>query len=605
MPDVSLIVQLLGRPRIRSDEESGYRFRSQKSWALLTYLLLCDRPPSRSHLAGLLFDEADDPLRALRWNLAEVRRGLGEGALVEGDPVTISLPADAAVDVDVVSRGSWEDAVGLAGLGGELLEDVNVRGAAGFEAWLLSERRRMAAASEAILHEAALGSLSDGDYATALGFAERAAALSPLDENSQALVIRLHRRMGNPRAARNQYDAIARRLAEEVGTAPGVAVESALREGDDRPLQRASRTSINAILEAGAAAVAAGAGAAGVDSLRTAVTLADGTQDQGLRVAARLVLAEALIHSSRGLDEEGLEALHMADGIAESVGDTDALAQVRSELGYVDFLRGRYDRAIYWLTDALTHARNSPAVSARTRIYLGSCDSDRAEYSTALENLSLGSALAQESGDGRRSAYAASMVGRVHLLRGDLDAAIAELTQSIRIAEREHWLAFLPWPQAMLGEARLASGAQPEAEVILEQAFARACQLGDPCWEGLSARGLALVAAASGSVDDAFTRLADARARSNRLPDAYVWLDAHILDAQCALGLLHGHPDTAGWIDAMRRLASRTDMREMIVRSLVHGAALGDPSCAQGAVLLSEGIDNPALERLVASVAAA
>jgi hypothetical protein len=46
-------------------------------------------------------------------------------------------------------------------------------------------------------------------------------------------------------------------------------------------------------------------------------------------------------------------------------------------------------------------------------------------------------------------------------------------------------------------------------------------------------------------------------------------------------------------------------MREMIVRSLVHGAALGDPSCAQGAVLLSEGIDNPALERLVASVAAA
>jgi hypothetical protein len=108
----------------------------------------------------------------------------------------------------------------------------------------------------------------------------------------------------------------------------------------------------------------------------------------------------------------------------------------------------------------------------------------------------------------------------------------------------------------------------------VRQAFARACRLGDPCWEGMSARSLALVAEAHGETDRAFALLADARTRSNRLADPYVWLDAHILDAQCDLGLRHGHPDTVTWVDALRRLASRTGMREMTEHALRHAAAL-------------------------------
>ena len=80
MRTMSITVHLLGRPCIEVPGETPYRFRSQKSWGLLAYLLLTERPPSRSHLCELLFDAADDPLRALRWSLAEIRRGLGEGA---------------------------------------------------------------------------------------------------------------------------------------------------------------------------------------------------------------------------------------------------------------------------------------------------------------------------------------------------------------------------------------------------------------------------------------------------------------------------------------------------------------------------------------------
>ena len=105
----------------------------------------------------------------------------------------------------------------------------------------------------------------------------------------------------------------------------------------------------------------------------------------------------------------------------------------------------------------------------------------------------------------------------------------------------------------MLGEVLLSRGDEAGAADSLEQSFARACQIGDPCWEGISARGLALVAEAAGDLDAAFAVLLDARARTTRLADPYVWLDVHILDALCELGRRHGHPQTRGWVDGDAR----------------------------------------------------
>lgn len=311
------------------------------------------------------------------------------------------------------------------------------------------------------------------------------------------------------------------------------------------------------------------------------------------------MLGETLIHSLRGMDEEGLAALYAADEIAAAVGRRELQAGIRAELGYVDFLRARYDRAQLWLDDALALGDDEPSVSAKALAYLGSVASDRADYGRALEDLALAASISLTAEEPRRAAYVESMVGRLHLLRGDLDAAAEALSRSIATAEREHWLAFLPWPQAFLGEVELARRGPDVAEAILEQAFARACQLGDPCWEGAAARGLALVAEARGETDAAFDRLVEARQRCNRLADPYVWLDAYILDAQCSLGRRHGHPDTASWAAAMHRLSSRTAMREMTVRALLHAAALGSSDSGDGARLLAAGIDNPALQALV------
>lgn len=91
---------------------------------------------------------------------------------------------------------------------------------------------------------------------------------------------------------------------------------------------------------------------------------------------------------------------------------------------------------------------------------------------------------------------------------------------------------------------------------------------------------------------------AEARIRCNRLSDTYLWLNVHILDALCQLGLRHGHPDTESWIATMHREASRTGMRELVVRSLLHRVAAGDEASLVMAQLLAAEIENQTLRQL-------
>src|SRR4029077_10816961 len=210
------------------------------------------------------------------------------------------------------------------------------------------------------------------------------------------------------------------------------------------------------------------------------------------------------------------------------------------------------DRAEHWLTDALEYASGSPSMQAKVMTYLGSVESDRASYRRAVGHLEQAVTLSQAGREPRRQAYALSMLGRISLFRGALDAAAGHLDASIKLAEDDHWLAFLPWPQALRGEGQLARGDPAGAAELLEQAFARACQLGDPCWEAMATRGLALVAEAAGETERAIAMLAGARARRRRLAEPYLWLDGYILDAQCGLGRRHDHPETGAWVETLR-----------------------------------------------------
>jgi len=112
----------------------------------------------------------------------------------------------------------------------------------------------------------------------------------------------------------------------------------------------------------------------------------------------------------------------------------------------------------------------APWVTAKAQTYLGSAESDRA------------------ADDLRRETYATTMIGRIHVLRGDIDAAGDGLRAAIALGERDRWLAFLPWPQAFLGEVELIRGDVDAAESILGQAVARACLGPRPLSRGSSHR---------------------------------------------------------------------------------------------------------------------
>ena len=203
-------IRLLGRPNA-----GGVQLRGNKPWAITAYLALADAPVPRTRLISLLFDGAQDPAGALRWNLGQVRRLLGRPGALSGS--VLSLP-DGAVrfDAGVLAAARWQDAVELEGLGGELLEGMQFPGCAAFETWLMGERRRLAALTEAALQEATLSALSVGNLDDGVGYASRLVTLNPLADTHQELLIRAYAMSGDPLAARRQLESAVRLFRREL-----------------------------------------------------------------------------------------------------------------------------------------------------------------------------------------------------------------------------------------------------------------------------------------------------------------------------------------------------------------------------------------------------
>lgn len=161
--------------------------------------------------------------------------------------------------------------------------------------------------------------------------------------------------------------------------------------------------------------------------------------------------------------------------------------------------------------------------------------------------------------------------------------------------------AFVPWPESFRGELDLVVGDLASAEARFEHAFALGCQVGDPCWEGISLRGLGLAAAARGDVPRALELLMEAPRLCRRLPDTYLWIEAYAKDALCAVAVDHRSEATRRWIDELELVAARRGIRELLLRASVYRALIGEPGALEVARSLASQIDNPALDRLMAS----
>jgi DNA-binding SARP family transcriptional activator len=599
---VNLRVRLLGHPRMEDGHGQPRRGpRGQKSWALLARLALAERPLTRAELAADLFGEADDPLGALRWCLADLRRCCENPQLLRGDPVSLNPAASALwLDVWALQDGSLP----AAEIGGTLLDGVEPRGCPAFDMWLMLARGRCSARSMEELRQAALRLLATGEEEAAAETAGRAAAHDPLDEGAQELFLRALVAAGHPARAAVHLTACEATFASE-GLIPSAALRAAARSAVTAP-RTGLRASVvaGALLRSGAAALDAGSADAGIETLRRAAEESERAGDGPLHADVLRTLGSALVHAVRGFDGEGAVVLHRALAVASAAGSQSLTADILRELAFVDLQAGRHASATRALHDAAAYADAvaDPALTAGVLAVRGMNEADQGHHDTAVQLLDASAHTASQAGSRRQEAWSAGVMARSLLLSGQLDQARAAAERSMAICDRDRWNAFLPWPQALRAQCLAAAGEWGAAHDDAEQAYALACQLGDPCWEGMAGRVLALLASHAGDADAALEWIIDARRRCDRLPDRYVWVSGFV-------GL--GHLEIAARqqpelvLPLARRLyrdAVLTDLPEFIAWALIYQAEAGHPANIPLARTLAGQVCNPALQARAAAL---
>ena len=598
---MGLTIHLLGPPRMELDGVAVDPPRGHKAWGLLTYLVRSSVAPSRERLAGLLFPEADDPLGALRWTLSALRRQLGAKAELGGDPLRLALPQGTFVDVDVLSRGSWPEAVALPGLGHELLDGMAFRSSPGFEMWLENERRHVAGTTSAVLHQAALAELARGEADEGVQHAWELVRLNPYEENAHVLLVRCLRAAGDLEGAALQVEACTELFRRELGVDPTPALRTAAAASEVSAEARVSgRAAALAQVEAGEAALAAGAGEAGLQRLRGAVAAARNVDDPKLLARALIALGGALVHAPvRGTDEEGAAALHEGTLLAENAGSSDVAATGWREISWVQFLRAQYDRAEESLARTAELAAGNDSELAWVALIRGTSAHDVGDHATAGELLPLAVARSERLPSGQPLGLALTFLGRFHLHRGEIDEARRVLDRALAEGEARAMTAFVPWPECFRAEVDLVCGEVDAAEDRFEHAFALSCQVGDPCYESAAMRGLGLVAAARGDLARALELLLDAPKINRRLPDTYLWIEAYGLDALCSVAVEHRVEAAPRWIDEFEATSARRGMRELLLHAALYRARLGEPGALDVARSLAAQIDNPAVPMLL------
>ena len=545
-----LKISMIGKPCITDLKGNACPVPGQQPWALLARLLLSDRPVGRRTLASELFCDAEDPLGALRWCLASLRRAIGSGTL-SGDPVELNLPDGIEVDIWTLAANGAID-IDPAGF----LEGIDPTASSEFSTWLLVAREQISTQLHASYRRLAIESLSVGNIVTAISYSERAVRLRPLDESSHVLLVKALAQSGNMDAATAHIEAIEREFKKQLGEKPSPALRAAARKNVDDPPKGISQAAvIDALLKSGGAALSAGAVDAGLDNLRQAAAKAEKLGDKHLLARSFHELGSALVHAIRGYDDEGSIMLNRAASIATEAGYSEIAATSYRELGYVETLVGRRPSAAKYLAQANDYAEQDEDVLAGILAVSGFNLVDWGNHEAGMSSFEQALVHARSCGNRRQEIFALGLGGWGLLRDGKPSEAKNWLTRCLELCDQTVWIAFQPWPQAMMAEANLALGLQDNSALInLEQSLALSRQLADPCWESANARALALLQIDAGNLQIADEWLSHARVTCCSVTDLYAGLLVEIVADQMRLQQKMGNTERAR--DLARELLS-------------------------------------------------
>lgn len=561
-----LVIRLIGRPRLERDGARIAGPRGNKTWALLGRLVRSAEPVSRQRLVDELFSEADDPMGALRWSLAELRRRTGLTDAFKGNPISAALGPDALVDVVDPGSGVVPDDIPA----GEFLEGIVVSGSAGFDTWLLIERQRVDSELLSCLRQATLRALSGRRFDQAITCAAAMVQRSPLTEGPHVLLVKALAASGDADAALRQVEASEAVFRDELGVEPTPAIRRAARATVASSVPGVSfRASAESLRDAGLAALSAGAADAGLECLRGATAAAETAGEAGLLSECLMELGTALVHSVRGYDDEGSVVLQQAVETATDAGAGDIAAKAFSELGYVDMLAGRREGATRNLAAASDLAGNDPPLVATLAGFEAMNLSDWGRTAQAADRFGEAVELSKSAGALRRETWNLGIGARTLFIEGRMDEAADWAARSMELARDERWTAFRPWPEAWAAQVRLANGENPEdVRRAAEATFALARQLDDPCWEGVAAEVLALTYIVDDQYDTAMEWMDNASTACRRVTDSYAWVGVHVLIAEAGAAHDAGDHERAG--SAARRAigeAARGGMDGLLVRA--------------------------------------
>ena len=557
-------IKLLGEPAIFDEKGQMQPLRGHQAWAVLARTLLARAPIERRSLAAELFPEASDPLGALRWCLASLRKALNLSDCLLGDPVECALPPGFAVDVFQLESDDFD----FAGAG-PLLSDIEPRSSPEFATWLLIERARVSGIIDARLRRETLRALSLDNSAKAVELAQIAIRRDAFNESAHVLLVKSLTLGGSYETALAHVDATERVFLAELGEKPSPALRSAARRTISAPAAGIPMAAfVTSLIQSGLAALSAGAVDAGLDCLRRAVHDAEKIKDKPLLAKAALELGTALVHAVRGFDDEGAVLLRQSTELARHTGSARIAASGYRELGYVEALAGRRPAAAVYLAEALNCAQDRDnlagihAVTGFNLVDWGKENQGLEHYHQSLEH-------ARMAGNRRREIWSLGLGALGLLGSDDLDTAEDWLQKCLSLVEEHRWVSFKPWPVALLGQLKLRQRQPPEnLRAPLEEAYALSCQVADPCWEAAVARTLALTHASVNDFDTAATWLGEARKLCFRHTDGYAALEVEILASQVDVGLKQGRPEMA---DAFARewisLAARTHMDRHVARA--------------------------------------
>ena len=184
-------------------------------------------------------------------------------------------------------------------------------------------------------------------------------------------------------------------------------------------------------------------------------------------------------------------------------------AEVLNEIGWIQFLRGNFDKAGKDLTDALELVETSRKFDVIASIHnrLGAVAYHQRRYDKSSEHVRKSLALRETIGDMAGVARLYNNLGLLGLIRGDLRDSEINFTRSIEILERIGDAEGIALSFTNLGLVQYDRGDFDSAETSLHKSLAVSQQIGHRFYRGRALMYLGRLKAAQGQYEQAETYL--------------------------------------------------------------------------------------------------